>query len=366
MAVRHLLSSSIAVLGLCGPVAAQSTHRVADAVACLSCRIELSPALDVGATEGPGMIDWRGGQALAALDSEGRIYLRGNFSTHVHVYDAEGRYLTTLGREGEGPGEFEGINGFVVGPADSLFVFDALLMRLSVFSPQLDFVRSAVLQVQPSGYEPISVPWDANHFYMTSHMRTAELIGWPIHSISRNGVRAESFGSDSGAYFPSQPHSGLRIIADAGANSLWSGRLAHYTIQRFAPGGKAPIEEIQRDAAWFPEPSAEDLETDHGAKRPPPLMQAMHQDGERLWVLTWVPDPKWQSASTELEDEHRRYDSVIEVIDLTTYRVLARTRVDELYHQFLGDDRIAGTIFAGGYVPTYRIMHIALTDGSGR
>jgi hypothetical protein len=54
-------------------------------------------------------------------------------------------------------------------------------------------------------------------------------------------------------------------------------------------------------------------------------------------------------------------DTVLEVIDLESFRVIARARFDELFHTFLGDGRIGGTVFEGGYVPVYQILELRLS-----
>jgi len=308
------------------------------------------------------MIDWRGGQSFPAIDSRGDTYLRGYFSTELKVYDPDGAFITKIGREGEGPGEFKGVNGIVVGPADSLFVFDVYTMRLSVFSPAHDFVRSAPLDVRPSGVDPQVMSWDPDHFYMTAHVNTPELIGWPIHRLDRVGKRVESFGSRTGEYRPTEPYGGMRIFADAGAGTLWSGRIARYWIDRIDPHSRTPLLEIQRDAELFPVPGPYSPGDDHGNSEPRPFLTDLWQEGHYLWVLTWTVDPKWKTATDNLEDKHLKYDSIIEVIDLDTYRVVVRSRFEELYQKFLGDGQIGGTIFEGGYVPVYQIMEIRIED----
>jgi len=302
------------------------------------------------------MIDWRGGQSFPAFDSRGRIYLRGFFTTELKVYDAKGKYETTIGRKGDGPGEFRGIMGIAVGPADSLYVFDRLAMRMSVFSPDNEFVRSTRLEVEPAGWDPLVVPWDPGHFYMTANMRTPEAVGWPIHKIDMEGSRIRSFGSSTGEYSPSLSFSGTRVIADAGDGTLWSGIREEYIIERISPDLTEPLEVIRRDADWFPTPAY--VDTDHGKKRPLPLVVDILQDGDRMWVLLWDTDPKWSEASPELDEEYKRYDSVIELLDLVEDRVIVRSRFDELYHQFIGPGLIGGTIFEGGLVPVYHVMKI--------
>ncbi|NNF05162.1 MAG: 6-bladed beta-propeller [Candidatus Eisenbacteria bacterium] len=51
------------------------------------------------------------------LDEDGTLFVLDNQLSEVKVYDADGSFLTTLGREGEGPGEFRG-------PVDMFFTPD--------------------------------------------------------------------------------------------------------------------------------------------------------------------------------------------------------------------------------------------------
>lgn len=75
---------------------------------------------------------------------DGRIVVaNGGLSSRLPVFSPEGRYITSIGREGEGPGEFAWITSVEVGPNDSLFVFDAALQRLTVFLEDGQLARVA-------------------------------------------------------------------------------------------------------------------------------------------------------------------------------------------------------------------------------
>ncbi|WP_419164596.1 6-bladed beta-propeller [Candidatus Palauibacter sp.] len=335
---------------------------IPDDVTCPVCTVRLTERVRLGDTEGPGAIDFLGGHSFSAVDSRGRIYLRGYFSTEIKVYEADGAFRKTIGREGEGPGEFRGINGVVVGSADSLLVLDRLGMRMSVFSPDHEFVRSVPLEILPQGIDPIIVPWNTDHFYITSDMeRVPGLGGLPIHEVDREGKIAHSFGSGNDEVPPSAPYSETRVIADGGEGTLWVGRVAHYWIQRQSPTSPEPIEEIRREADWFPEPSEAELRSGgHGVGRPPPLLSDILEYDGLLWVLTWPVDPDWARAGPDLEDERLRYDSTIEVIDLEAKRVVARARFDELYDHFLGPGLVGGPHYVGGYIPAFRIMNVEI------
>ena len=59
-----------------------------------------------------------------ALDRDGRIYVSDLQETQVAVFAPTGKLLSTIGRKGAGPGEFEGPSGPAIGPDGGLFVRD--------------------------------------------------------------------------------------------------------------------------------------------------------------------------------------------------------------------------------------------------
>ena len=80
-----------------------------------------------------------------ALDGRGRTYVADVGQSHVTVFDDAGAYLRTIGRRGSGPGEFQQPMQIGIDKADTMFVFDVGLRRLSKFSPEGRFVVHAML-----------------------------------------------------------------------------------------------------------------------------------------------------------------------------------------------------------------------------
>lgn len=79
------------------------------------------------------------------VDSRGRIYVGDRLKAGVVVLSPDGRYLRTIGKRGQGPGEFDYIRNVQVLPGDSLLVYDAGINRLSVFPPDstgVSYVRN--------------------------------------------------------------------------------------------------------------------------------------------------------------------------------------------------------------------------------
>ena len=70
-----------------------------------------------------------------SVDSEGRVYVKDDGTRGVIVLRPDLTYERTLGRGGEGPGEFRHVSTVQVLPGDSVFVYDRRLNRITVFGP---------------------------------------------------------------------------------------------------------------------------------------------------------------------------------------------------------------------------------------
>ncbi len=69
------------------------------------------------------------------VTSEGRMVVLDGEATHLKVLRPDGTLIDTVGREGQGPGEFQFPTTVEVARGDSMYVFDADPDRLTVFSP---------------------------------------------------------------------------------------------------------------------------------------------------------------------------------------------------------------------------------------
>ncbi|MCH8557646.1 MAG: 6-bladed beta-propeller [Balneolia bacterium] len=89
--------------------------------------------------------------STVAIDESGRIYItessRGN--TSINVFDSDGSYITTIGRQGAGPGEFRSIWNLRIAN-NKLYTIDAALLRIQVF--ELDnFTLQKEIALEPIG-----------------------------------------------------------------------------------------------------------------------------------------------------------------------------------------------------------------------
>ena len=87
-----------------------------------------------------------GGVGKVAFGRLGVVYVEDYTGPELLVLDSLLRPVATVGRKGEGPGEFLEINTLQVLPGDSLMVFDPRLSRMTVFSEErLDSGRTTAV-----------------------------------------------------------------------------------------------------------------------------------------------------------------------------------------------------------------------------
>lgn len=99
------------------------------------------PLLDIGVMD--GLAEYQLYRASSAVRlADGRVVIANSGTNELRFYDPEGKHLTSVGRSGEGPGEFQDLQRVWIMPGDSLLAYDFLPSRLSVFSPDGEFIRS--------------------------------------------------------------------------------------------------------------------------------------------------------------------------------------------------------------------------------
>ena len=78
----------------------------------------------------------------AVVQSDNGLVVANRGTHELRFYDGRGRYLRSVGGEGDGPGEFRGLQFVDRFSGDSLLAFDGRHLRASVFDRQGRFIRS--------------------------------------------------------------------------------------------------------------------------------------------------------------------------------------------------------------------------------
>lgn len=105
-----------------------------------TCAISPEPRLEIGVVDGAPEYQFHGIRDASVL-SDDRIAVVDRGSMEVRFYDSRGMFLSAFGGEGGGPGEFRDAFRLWVRPGDTLVVGDYRPWRLSVFTPEGEFVR---------------------------------------------------------------------------------------------------------------------------------------------------------------------------------------------------------------------------------
>jgi sugar lactone lactonase YvrE len=77
-----------------------------------------------------------------AVDAAGNIFILDSGNQRIQVFGADGKYLRTIGRRGQGPGEFESLSSIAVDPKGNLHVLDGAQKRIQVFTPRGEVLKT--------------------------------------------------------------------------------------------------------------------------------------------------------------------------------------------------------------------------------
>jgi hypothetical protein len=99
------------------------------------------------------------------VDKAGNLYVLDNSEQRVKVFTAQGRLIRTIGRKGQGPGEFQSASRMQL-LRDSLWVFDHVNNRVTVFQLNGKGLRTFPL-VEPAGRTETAIMYvSANGFWL--------------------------------------------------------------------------------------------------------------------------------------------------------------------------------------------------------
>jgi hypothetical protein len=104
--------------------------------------LDLEEDLSIGREEDDNYLFHR--VRALAVDSEGNIYVVDMGNYRVQKFDPDGRYLRTIGRKGQGPGEFSGPSGIAIDSQRNLYVKE--YKKIQKFNQEGEFIESIPLE----------------------------------------------------------------------------------------------------------------------------------------------------------------------------------------------------------------------------
>ncbi len=340
----------LAILAACGSADDRSPGTVL-IYDCSDCALVVTEGPDIGTATGAGMI--ASDESRAVRDSRGRYYLLSRiYGEEVAVFDSSGRYLQTIGREGEGPGEFTDIAKLLITPGDSLVVLD-WAARLTLFGPDHQLVRTVPLPLSPQIIAALTPDGGVVVGLLRPSEGSANDSLQPLHHVSRDGVLLRSFGDAGEVYDATVPYNLSRTVASADGNAVWSAWRMPYRIDRYDLDTGELTTSLVRRAGFFPSITDEVRRANELELKPMPMIASIQQDTTGLlWVLLYLPDPDWRSAVKvgtgphgTITDYDRYHDTRVEVIDPVRGTLVG-------YHHF---DEYVSHLVAPGIVATVAV-----------
>ncbi|CAN5775680.1 hypothetical protein BH23GEM10_BH23GEM10_09710 [soil metagenome] len=248
----------------------------------------------------------------------------------IHLFNTSGAYVRTIGRRGEGPGEFAGIQAILGLSGDRFAVFDGSLARLTVMTSDGEVVQTAPLPLSVTNAAAAQV--DDSTFALAGTMIDADRYGSPLATIGIDGTVRQIFGEDEeekqrpmlGRIMPRYP-------AWHPQHGIVSMRRYRWAIERWAPDGSL-IDTIEREVPWlqWPHPPI-DPDNPHFIGQPEEqLLGAQFDQAGRLWYFSRKTPATWREgvANGQVSDLRLWVDTRIEVFDLETESVLCWLTVD--------------------------------------
>lgn len=156
-----------------------------------------------------------------ALGPDGLLYTTHRRESSIRRWTADGAPAGSLGRKGEGPGEFEQLPSGLGFFGDSLWVWDHYARRVSYFDLERKFLGSVSLRVDPGsmwGSLPQSVPLRDGTFIVIGSTSFEAIARGPLTETPF--VRMDADGRTSARVWeqPREPHDVFWILTDRGGS----------------------------------------------------------------------------------------------------------------------------------------------------
>lgn len=113
--------------------------------------IELEEAWRIGGEDDQGDEQHLGVITDIIADDDGNFYMLDAQLSEIKVYSEDGEYLRTIGREGEGPGEFRGARSMFWVPGGNIGVLQPFPGKIVVLTPEGDPADEFPLPEAPGG-----------------------------------------------------------------------------------------------------------------------------------------------------------------------------------------------------------------------
>jgi len=175
-----------------------------------------------------------------AVDSAGHIYVLDNGLARVQVYDKAGRHLQTVGRRGEGPGEFYFPTAIALDDVGRLYVADQ--SRITVFDKKGEYVDDMRHEIPDAFVQSIRVDTAFGIYLSCFHFFSQQIIhkfsltlDLDQSSLVASFCDSYAAGKNVDVRLEQSLAGGTIDIDDTGV--IYYSQMIPYEIRKFAPSG---------------------------------------------------------------------------------------------------------------------------------
>lgn len=359
----HLVITVLFTLPVGPSLHAQDVVRIDGERTC--CTIAADPVVLLGDEE-QGIV---GPNFVIERDSLGRylVAFAGN-PARIQVFDSDGAHLQTVGRRGQGPGEYISVSALAMIDG-RLHVFDSPARRRTVLDSAFTVLRTARIPGQPISLAAFA----RDTLVVNTSIRTRDLAGYPLHVLAPDGEVVRSMGYVEG-YRVDFRTSDMRQLARAADDEFWAAHTTEYVIERWGlDGARRAVIELVTD--WFDGYTGNCCTFDPEVP-PKPRLKSIEVDSNGwVWVISSVSDPEWHEALVDgetgpgsfwVDDWNGFYDSVVDVIDPGSNELIASGRFDEYFTRWIEPGLTASNVLVGGVSPRIRVWRLRVLHPNRR
>ena len=314
-------------------LSAQQPTPVSGEVTCADCVITLDTVATIGGREDFGLHVITPFSQVA-VDRRGRVLVTHLSYPEISIFDLDGDFLGTVGREGDRPGEYDGIAHVNVGPR-FVHVFEFHRGRT-----MLDLGFEVVRTDRSLGQVLSSVVIGPDEVAFAVPVPEPAAVGHLLRILDVRG-RVTSFGGEDPVAPGPQPH---RFVVAGDEETFWAVRQQANRVVRWS------LEPEPVVARVF-DRTVEAFERDNPSEQiwPRALNVGAMLDDDGLWIAWQTPDPGWTeriSPGGEIPEVPWQtvLDGWLDLVDPATGRTVAR---------YQGDDALLGFAHGSRYVVSY-------------
>ena len=337
---RPIVASLLAAAGLTLPARAQ-VITIPGTPSCPRCTIAAESLFTLGAVTDSIRPTSFGN---VERDSRGRFYAITDDHRVVIVFDPRGKLIGSIGRRGQGPGEFAArLWSIRVGAGDTLYVGGD--RQISLFDRDWRFVRRLQLPASVSTFYPL-----AGGRFVGGMLIAAQDPRRPFHVFGPDGTVERSFGPEQPAPRgrnggpPSVPrpsaHAVSRFVLASDAQSIWVDA-REYAIERWGLDGRL-LQRYVVNAPWMERGRESERDsivrgtsTLSWVRKGVPTAEFLGSDAAgRFWYGASIPVPGTIGREGAPQPRTRLH----EIVDLAAGRMILSTPTTKPFYLIRGSD----------------------------